>query len=114
MERGRENRTVQTRVARPTAGVVLDLQCQQALPWLQRAAYDKRHSGPNQQEMQVLAPPPYLKSSRSPRFSSQIKFRSPVSREKDGKLRLSTPDGMTSRSSCSGRRHWLRRTAAHS
>jgi hypothetical protein len=52
MERGRDNRTVQTRVARPTAGVGLDLQCQQALPWLQRATYDKRHSGPNQQEMQ--------------------------------------------------------------
>jgi hypothetical protein len=33
-----------------------------------------------------------------------------VSREKDGKLRLVYADRMTSRSSCSGRRHWLRRT----
>src|SRR5262249_45566450 len=35
--------------------------------------------------------PPRLKSSRSPRFSSRTRFRSPFSREKDGKLRAVYP-----------------------
>jgi len=53
-----------------------------------------------------------IKSSRPPRFSSPIRFRSPFCAKRTGNCGSSTPDGMTSRSSCLGRRHWLRRTVA--